>query len=83
MLGNVYVYLDNVVEHGQNAGVLCNIGYPSETHVKPNSSEISFVHNLFLSYSIVYKFFFTLHGKKFPTIGKLKHKFYCTAPLEE
>ena len=26
--------------------VLCNIGYPSETHLKPKSHEISFAHNL-------------------------------------
>ena len=36
--------------------VLCNIGYRSETHLKLKSREISFVHNLLLSKSIVLKF---------------------------
>ena len=34
---------------------LCNRG--SETHYKPKSREISFVHNLFLSYPIILKFY--------------------------
>ena len=37
-------------------GVLCNIGYPSETHLKPKSYEISFVHNIYFSRPIVFKF---------------------------
>ena len=39
----------------------CKIGYPSETHLKPKSREISLAHDLFLSYAIVLKFF-TEHG---------------------
>ena len=35
---------------------LCNIRYPFETRLKPKSREIPFVHNLFLSKSIVLKF---------------------------
>ena len=31
------------------SGNCCNVGYPSETHLKPNFREISFVHNLLLS----------------------------------
>ena len=34
---------------------LCNIRYPSETHLKPKSHEILFVHNLFISYPIVFE----------------------------
>ena len=37
-------------------GGLCNVGYPSETHLKPKSGEISFPHNLLISYPIVLKF---------------------------
>ena len=35
--------------------MLCNTGYPSETHLKPKYREISFVH-LFVNFSIVFKF---------------------------
>ena len=42
-------------------GVLCNIGYPSETHRKLGSHKISFAHNLFIRYPIVLKFC-TEHG---------------------
>ena len=41
--------------------VLCNIGYPSETHGKLKSREISFAHNLFINYPIVLNFC-TVHG---------------------
>ena len=34
----------------------CNIGCPSKIHLKPKSHEISFAHNLLLSYPIVLKF---------------------------
>ena len=34
---------------------LCNIEYPSETHLNPKSREIPFAHILFLSCSIVFK----------------------------
>ena len=34
----------------------CNIGCPSKTHLKLRSHEISFVHNLSLSYQITLKF---------------------------
>ena len=37
-------------------GVLCNIGYPSETHLKLKSREISFVNNIRVYNSIVLKF---------------------------
>ena len=33
----------------QNHGLLCNIGYPSETHLKLNSRKISFIHNIRLN----------------------------------
>ena len=39
--------------------MLCNIGYPSETHLKLTSHKISFVHNICLSCPIV---FCTEHG---------------------
>ena len=39
-----------------NLGVLCNIGYLSETHLKPKSCEISFACNLFINYPIVMTF---------------------------
>ena len=42
-------------------GALCNIGYPSETHLKLKSCEISFVYNSYLSWPIVLRFF-TEHG---------------------
>ena len=35
---------------------LCNIGYPSETHLKLKSAEILYVHNLLINHSIVLKF---------------------------
>ena len=35
---------------------LCNIGYPSETRLKPKYREISFVYNLLHSQPIVLKF---------------------------
>ena len=44
-----------------HAGVLCNMGYPSETHLKPKSREISFAHNLLCGYPIVITFC-TEHG---------------------
>ena len=37
----------------EKAGVLYNIGYPSETHLKLQSREISFVHNTHLNIPIV------------------------------
>ena len=36
--------------------VLCNIGFLPDTHHKPKSREISFAHNLSISYQIVLKF---------------------------
>ena len=42
-------------------GVLCNIGYPSETHLKLKSCEISFVHNICFNGPIGLKFC-TEHG---------------------
>ena len=42
-------------------GVLCNIWYPSKTHLKLKSREISFVHNIRFSCPIVLKFC-TEHG---------------------
>ena len=41
--------------------VLCNIGYPSETYLKPKSHKISFAHNILISNLIVLKFC-TEHG---------------------
>ena len=38
------------------SGGCCNIGYPSETHFKPKSREISFASNSLLSWRIVLKF---------------------------
>ena len=46
---------------GGTQGVLCNIGYPSETHLKLKSREYSFVHNICLGYPIILKFY-TEHG---------------------
>ena len=43
------------------AGVLCNIGYPSETHLKLKSRDISFVHNIRFHCPIGLKFC-TEHG---------------------
>ena len=40
---------------------LCNIGYPSETHLKPISHKISCAHNVFSGCLIVLKFY-TEHG---------------------
>ena len=37
-------------------GVLCNIPYPSETHLNSKSRETSFVHDIRLSNQIVLKF---------------------------
>ena len=37
-------------------GRLCNTRYPPETHFKPKSYDISFVHNVFLSSAIISKF---------------------------
>ena len=44
-----------------NPGVLCNKGYPSETHLKLKSREISFVHNFRFNCSIGLQFC-TEHG---------------------
>ena len=33
---------------------MCNIGYPSETHLKPESRYISFAHNLLISYPVIF-----------------------------
>ena len=41
--------------------VLCNIGYPSETHLELKSHEISLVHNIRFNYLIDLKFC-TEHG---------------------
>ena len=41
--------------------VLWNIGYPSETHVKLKSREISFAHNLFIDFPILLNFS-AMHG---------------------
>ena len=37
-------------------GYLCNMEHPSETHLNLNSREVSFAHNLLLSYKVVLKF---------------------------
>ena len=42
-------------------GVLSNVGYPSETRLKPKSRKISFAHKCFISYQIILKFS-TEHG---------------------
>ena len=39
--------------YGLETGMWCHIGYPSETHVKLKSREISFAHDLFISYLVV------------------------------
>ena len=55
--------------------VLCNIGYPSETHLKLKSREISFVHNINLNDPIVLKCCtesLPCPVQKFKTIGRLK-----------
>ena len=38
-------------------GALCNIGYPSETHLTPKSHKISCAHNACLHWPIVLKFY--------------------------
>ena len=60
-------------------GVLCNIGYPPETHLKTKSREISFAHNFRFNCPIVLKFC-TEHGSdtavpcaKFQNDWPLKH----------
>ena len=40
----------------QEPEALCNKRYPSETHLKPKSRQISFTHNLFTSKQIVWNF---------------------------
>ena len=45
----------------EQSWVLCNIGYPSETHLKSKSRKISFVHILFINHPIV-SIFCTEHG---------------------
>ena len=40
----------------RHCNVLCNIGYPSETHLKLKSREISFAHSLFIRYPIALEF---------------------------
>ena len=37
---------------GSNPEALWNKGYPSETHLKPKSREISFAHNLYIYFSM-------------------------------
>ena len=49
------------VRQMMEAGMLCNIGYAFETHLKLKSPEISFVHNICLSCPIVLKYC-TEHG---------------------
>ena len=44
-----------------SAGVLCNVGYPSETHFKLESRKISFIHNIRFISPIVLEFC-TEHG---------------------
>ena len=46
---------------GHSLQRLCNAGYPSETHLKLKSREISFTHNSFISIPIILKFC-TEHG---------------------
>ena len=41
---------------GNPSGVLCNIGFPSETPLQLKLREISFVHNICLSYQFALKF---------------------------
>ena len=46
-LFNVPMHFTFIVADGvRTPGVMCNIGYPSETHFKLKSREISFVHNI-------------------------------------
>ena len=51
----------SAVHTGSIPGVLCYIGYPSETHLKLKSCEISFVHNIHLNCPMGLKFC-TEHG---------------------
>ena len=55
-----------------NPGVLCNIGYPSETHLNPESRETSFAHDLFISYPIVLLY----SVQYFKPIGQLEWKLW-------
>ena len=55
---------DDVIMNGKvgsQPGVLHDVGYPSETHLKLKSRDISFVHNIRFSCPIVLKFC-TAHG---------------------
>ena len=45
-----------IFRRGRQLRGLCNIRYPSETHMKPKSREVSFSRSVLLSYSIVSKF---------------------------
>ena len=47
--------LDKSTSCGNKQCYLCNMGYPSETHLDLNSREVSFAHNLLLSHKIVLK----------------------------
>ena len=65
-----------------NHVVLCNKGYPSETHLELKPREISFVHNILFNNPIVLNFC-TEHGSitavfyaKFQMIGQLRQMFW-------
>ena len=75
--------------------MFCNIRYPSRTHLKLESLEISFAHNIFLRHKIVLKFsmehssFIAVHWAKFHSeiLRNLSLRWdfwadipYCTAP---
>ena len=59
---NGWKYLSSLDDkRGLGEGVQCDKGYPSETHLKLKSREISFAHNLLFIYPIVFEFC-TEHG---------------------
>ena len=67
-------------------GELGNKGYPSETHLKPNSCEISFAHNFFLNHQIILIFCTELllcFMQNFKMIGQLKRMLWTKNILRD
>ena len=79
----VYRYrhnMDGIFRRGCDGNLskaLCSTGYPSETHLKPKSREISFDPNILLNYPIVWNFaqstavILPCSVRNFKTIGQM------------